>query len=184
MLRNIAGIVMANKRPRKRNTPNEVETLVSSKRRCCICFGLHRDSNEKKGQIAHLDHDRSNDALDNLAWLCLEHHDDYDSRTSQSKSLQIGEVKRYREELYRFVLSNAFQGEKDACVKLPAKGKVRSLTARRLNVILFDPPHICKCCGHSFLITPDLQDGKSCVVPEAKCPKCGNRDRVMRFYDG
>lgn len=74
--------------------------LRRSRRRCCICFGLHRDDGVKKGQVAHLDQDRDNNDVDNLAWLCLEHHDDYDSRTSQSKSLQLTEVKAYRSELY------------------------------------------------------------------------------------
>jgi hypothetical protein len=74
--------------------------LRLSRRRCCVCFGLHRDAGVKKGQIAHLDQDRDNNSVDNLAWLCLEHHDEYDSTTSQSKSLQLTEVKRYRDELY------------------------------------------------------------------------------------
>ena len=59
----------------------------------------------KKGQIAHLDRDPSNNALDNLAFLCLPHHDEYDSTTSQSKNLTIHEVKRYRAMLYRSVES-------------------------------------------------------------------------------
>jgi hypothetical protein len=54
----------------------------------------------KKGQIAHLDQNPANFKLDNLAWLCLEHHDEYDSTTSQSKGLTIREVKRYRNDLY------------------------------------------------------------------------------------
>ena len=58
----------------------------------------------KAGQIAHLDRDKANAALDNLAFLCFEHHDRYDSRTSQSKNFSIAEVKAYREELYRGVL--------------------------------------------------------------------------------
>ena len=74
--------------------------LRRSRRRCCICFGLHRDDAVKKGQIAHLDQDPNNNAIDNLAWLCLEHHAEYDSKTSQSKSLQLVEVKGYRSELY------------------------------------------------------------------------------------
>ena len=53
----------------------------------------------KAGQIAHLDGDRVNNRIDNLAFLCLVHHDDYDSRTSQRKGLTLQEVKRYREEL-------------------------------------------------------------------------------------
>jgi hypothetical protein len=32
--------------------------------------------------------------------MCLEHHDEYDSTTSQTKTLQIEEVKVYRQELY------------------------------------------------------------------------------------
>ena len=73
--------------------------LASARRRCCICVALTGDLSEKKGQIAHLDRDSSNSNPDNLAFLCLEHHDEYDSRASQSKGLTIEEVKRYRAEL-------------------------------------------------------------------------------------
>jgi hypothetical protein len=79
------------------------ELLTRCARRCCLCFGLKADFGEKPGQIAHLDHDASNDDIDNLAWLCLEHHDQYDGRTSQSKGLTMGEVTRYRAELYQAV---------------------------------------------------------------------------------
>jgi hypothetical protein len=54
----------------------------------------------KQGQIAHLDHDNTNYDPDNLAFLCLPHHDQYDSKTSQSKGLREGEVKGFRKELY------------------------------------------------------------------------------------
>jgi hypothetical protein len=76
------------------------QVLVLSRRRCCICFGLESDLKEKPGQIAHLDHDPANNDLDNLAWLCLPHHDRYDGKTSQSKGLRPSEVKHYRKELY------------------------------------------------------------------------------------
>lgn len=79
------------------------DVVTTSRRRCCACFALQRDDSEKKGQIAHLDHDSSNNVLDYLAFLCLEHHDQYDSRTSQSKGLTINEVKRYRTELLAVV---------------------------------------------------------------------------------
>jgi hypothetical protein len=82
----------------------EMQVLTSSRRRCCICFGLFRDVQVKAGQIAHLDRDSTNAALDNLAFLCFEHHDRYDSKTSQSKNFSIAEVKAYRDELYRGVL--------------------------------------------------------------------------------
>ena len=88
---------------RRKRTPTTTETelLARCRRRCCICYGLEGDLTEKDGQIAHLDKDPSNSALDNLAYLCLRHHNQYDSRRSQSKGLTIGEVKRFREELYQ-----------------------------------------------------------------------------------
>jgi len=79
------------------------DVLAACRRRCCICFALHKDYEQKKGQIAHLDHDPSNHDLDNLAFLCLVHHDEHDSQTSQSKGLTIDEVKRYRTELLAFI---------------------------------------------------------------------------------
>jgi hypothetical protein len=87
--------------PRKK-IPQVVQTKVfmMSRRRCCICFGLDRDDSQKKGQIAHLDKNASNNNFDNLAYLCLDHHDEFDSQTSQSKGLTTAEVKNYRDELY------------------------------------------------------------------------------------
>ena len=65
-----------------------------------ICFGISSDVNEKLGQIAHLDCNSNNNDLDNLAFLCFDHHDKYDSKTSQSKNYKEKEVKIYRDELY------------------------------------------------------------------------------------
>ena len=39
-------------------------------------------------------------AFNNLVWLCFEHHDEYDSSTSQGKGFSIDEVRRYRDRLY------------------------------------------------------------------------------------
>lgn len=89
---------------RRVSRATEAAVLKRSRRRCCICFGLNRDVELKIGQIAHLDGDRSNSTEDNLAFLCLVHHDQYDSRTSQSKNLTVEEVKAYRTELYVQVL--------------------------------------------------------------------------------
>jgi hypothetical protein len=76
------------------------QVVLLSRRRCCICFGLNADLELKQGQIAHLDHNNTNFDMDNVAFLCLPHHDQYDSTTSQSKGLREGEVKRFRQELY------------------------------------------------------------------------------------
>jgi hypothetical protein len=64
---------------------------------------LYRDLGVKRGQIAHLDQNPANSTAENLAFLCLEHHDQYDTRTSQSKGLTLREVKAYRTELYQAV---------------------------------------------------------------------------------
>ena len=60
------------------------------------------DHNEgvRKGQIAHLNHNPNDHRFDNLVWLCFDHHDEYDGRTSQSKGLKPGEVRAHRDRLY------------------------------------------------------------------------------------
>ena len=77
----------------------QTEVFRVSGRRCCICFSLHSDSSIKQGQIAHVDRDRSNNKPDNLVFLCLPHHDQYDSSTSQSKNFTQHEVRTYRDRL-------------------------------------------------------------------------------------
>ena len=81
------------------------EVLTRSRRRCCFCYGLKRDGEIKEGQIAHLDRDNTNNRPDNLGFLCLVHHNQYDSRTSQSKGLTEREAKAYRNELYSHLQS-------------------------------------------------------------------------------
>lgn len=89
----------------RRPIPQEILTtiLVSSARRCCLCFGLNGDFEQKQGQIAHVDHVSANPSFDNLAFLCLNHHDQYDGQTRQSKGFTIEELKAYRDLLYREV---------------------------------------------------------------------------------
>lgn len=84
-------------------TSTQTDLFIQSARRCCICFGLNHDYNVKQGQIAHLDHNPSNNDIDNLAFLCLDHHDNYDSKTKQSKNFTIHEVKSHRQTLYSAV---------------------------------------------------------------------------------
>lgn len=96
---------MARKKPlRKKTLPNvETTVLAKSARRCTLCFHLKGDLTEKLGQIAHLDQDRSNSTEDNLAWMCLEHHSLYDSKTKQHKNYTVHEVKAARAKLYKLV---------------------------------------------------------------------------------
>lgn len=86
---------------RKKVTPaTEGDVLVSSKRRCALCFGINEDDSEKRGQIAHVDKDSSNSTSENLVFLCFDHHDAYDSTTRQSKNYTSKEVQYYRNQLY------------------------------------------------------------------------------------
>ena len=89
----------------RKATPTEDEMLVltKSRRRCCICFGLNHDLDWKVGQIAHIDRNSSNSSFENLTWMCLEHHDQYDSKTSQSKGLRPREIKFHRNKLYKVI---------------------------------------------------------------------------------
>ena len=92
----------------RKSIPSYVESsvLTASARRCAFCYGINHDYSVKAGQIAHIDQDASNPSFENLAWLCLEHHDRYDGKTSQSKGLTRKELEEYREELYEEVRRN------------------------------------------------------------------------------
>ena len=79
----------------------QANILLKSRRRCCLCFWLLGEDEVKKGQLAHLDGDNENAAEDNLVFLCLEHHDEYDSIPRLSKGLREHEVRRWRDELYK-----------------------------------------------------------------------------------
>jgi hypothetical protein len=83
--------------------PEATQTAIflSSRRRCCLCFWLKGEDEVKKGQIAHLDGDNEDSSENNLVFLCLEHHDEYDSTPRLSKGLREKEVRRWRDELYK-----------------------------------------------------------------------------------
>ncbi|MDN3647206.1 hypothetical protein QWY75_13415 [Pontixanthobacter aestiaquae] len=85
-----------------------------------MCYGLDRETGIKSGQIAHIDKDASNSAPNNLVFLCLVHHDYFDSSTSQSKGLSPDEVKAFRSELYEDVFKSFTQKLRFGELELPA----------------------------------------------------------------
>lgn len=93
--------------------PEEIQktVLLKSRRRCCLCFWLQGRDEVLKGQFAHLDHDSSNNAEENLAFLCFDHHDEYDGKTRLAKGLRESEVRHWRDELYREI-AYRFRDEK------------------------------------------------------------------------
>jgi hypothetical protein len=93
------------KKPPRKDTPDltVLKVLDQSRRRCALCFYLEGDLSQKLGQIAHLDDDRTNSAEDNLAFLCLKHHSEYDTETSQHKGYTMLETKEARRQLYNTI---------------------------------------------------------------------------------
>lgn len=87
--------------PRKRVPKYEEMVLRKCRRQCCMCFGLRGITDVKDGQIVHLDRKRSNTTLDNLAFLCLECHKAYDTKSNRVKAFTPGEIRYYRDLLYR-----------------------------------------------------------------------------------
>ena len=79
----------------------QTKILLKSRRRCCLCFWLSGEDEVKKGQLAHLDGDNENPGEENLVFLCLEDHDEFDSTPRLSKGLREREVQQWRNELYK-----------------------------------------------------------------------------------
>jgi hypothetical protein len=95
---------MSASRNRKKPTLNTEEAvLTKSARRCALCYGLDGNLRRRRGQIAHIDHDRTNSTEDNLGYLCFDHHDEYDSTTSQSKGITPREFRNHRDRLYEAI---------------------------------------------------------------------------------
>jgi len=85
---------------KKTPTPTETAVLTKGARRCPVCYHLYGDLEVKLGQIAHLDQDPANTQEDNLAFLCMPHHSEYDSKTSQHKNYTHAEIIELRSRLY------------------------------------------------------------------------------------
>ncbi len=83
----------------------EISVLTKCKRRCALCFGLHNDDTEKRGQLVHVDRDGENIDEDNAAYPCLPHHELYDSTSRQAKGYMPGELKRHQATLLVYVLT-------------------------------------------------------------------------------
>jgi hypothetical protein len=83
--------------------PDEVRSEVARKcrRRCCMCYYLYNGTDPVDGQIAHLDQDNTNSHPDNLAYLCLECHKNFDRKSNRVMGYLAAEIKHYRDELHR-----------------------------------------------------------------------------------
>lgn len=86
--------------------------LMKSRRRCALCYGLNNDKNVKNGQIAHIDRNNENNTEENLVYLCLDHHNLYDSIFKQTANFNPLELKLYKEKLEKDILINNSSLEK------------------------------------------------------------------------
>lgn len=89
----------------------QADVVLKSRRRCALCVGIDGNTAERPGQIAHLNGDHSDNRLENLVWLCLEHHDKFDSKTSQTKNYTQIEVRNYRDSLYQSYVSAGYSND-------------------------------------------------------------------------
>lgn len=124
---------MTQARPRRKPPPERVadSIMLACLRRCCVCWGLDgTDVAENQLQIAHLDGDPSNTTWNNLAALCVPHHDELDVVSRQTRRLSPGEVRLHRERLY------AVCGQRSADRQADSRGRsgARPLAVRRSGV--------------------------------------------------
>jgi len=122
---------MGKKKRKKTPVDTEKNVLVKSRHRCCLCFHLDGCLREKDGQIAHLDKDPSNGKEENLAFLCLRHHNEYDSVPSQSIGLKQKVVKHARQRLYDY-----FEDDTEIWVKIKLDRDFASYTAEEQNKLM------------------------------------------------
>jgi hypothetical protein len=142
--------------PKRKTIPQEDQNhvLISSARRCCLCYGLHGDLGRKDGQIAHLDHNPSNPDPDNLAWLCFDHHNEYDSSQRQGKGLTIQEVKTYRARLYDAIAAekHTLQGAPKGATKPKTRMTPKQRQATKSGIpTLLTPVPLVPGIGNAYL---------------------------------
>ena len=65
--------------------------LLANRHACCVCQKI-------QVQIHHIDEDPSNNDPQNLAVLCLEHHDHASMQIGLSKKLRPDEVRKYKQQ--------------------------------------------------------------------------------------
>jgi len=155
------------KRERRREIPTWIQdqVLLESKRRCCLCYYVEEIRTRRKGQIAHLNHDRTDASIKNLVYLCLDHHDEFDGTTSQSKGFTSGEVRGYRDRLYQELGSTHPQSQaEDPLSFLRRPWRSRWLREGYPEIFAFKSPNgfdgVCR------VERIDLEDGRTVMVCE------------------
>ena len=197
---------MAKKRRKKtrKRIPLDIEEalLTKCRRRCAFCYAFNDESpTGVQGQIAHINNDRADNREENLAWLCLNHHDQYDGKTSQSKGLTARELKHYKRRLEEIETRRGKHGIENATIVIESDlltpeldsdkflESIRSLAQLNRPVVLKD-----KRGETSFVVSLDKDDlatlmesqDKGVLKPanvESVEPTLSLVDRPYRFYE-
>jgi hypothetical protein len=84
-----------------------VELMLINAHSCCIC----KDLNETAVQIHHIDGNKNNHILSNLAVLCQKHHGFVEAKFTQTRNFTIEEIKKNKESWEMFIArKNNFEG--------------------------------------------------------------------------
>ena len=95
--------------------PQEIsdEVLFRQDHTCCVCR-----ENGKAVQIHHIDDNPSNNSSDNLAVLCLQHHNDTQVSGGFGRRLKAGEVRKYRDDWIDRVTKRREEADKIASERM------------------------------------------------------------------
>lgn len=117
-------------------TAVRLDVLMLCRRRCCMCFGLDGKLDVKDGQLAHLDQDRSNPDIDNLAFLCQVCHTQYDKSSNRVLGFTPDEVRHYRDLLYDKLGHDRIEWRLTVRVHRAQYNKARTLVDQAKAVLL------------------------------------------------
>lgn len=136
----------------------KIEVATKCRRKCALCFALQGDTDIKKGQIAHIDRDSANASKENAAFLCVTHHDEYDSISRQTIRITPDELKEYQQSLYKYL-------ESGTMLEVGKRTRKRNTTSpKAISLELYDRRMSIYRVAMQFLRTvhkdykPDLQD--------------------------
>lgn len=108
------------------------DVMFAADRTCCVCR-----ENGKAVQIHHIDGDPSNNTLENLVVLCLEHHDQTQIKGGFGRKLDAAQVTRYRDAWLKDVKWRRTQANERA-VKRAVEGVSISQQRNSLTYFWFD----------------------------------------------
>ncbi|WKA29331.1 HNH endonuclease signature motif containing protein [Bradyrhizobium roseum] len=111
--------------------PDDVttEVLYQHDRICCVC-----NEPGKAVQLHHIDEDPSNHDPDNLAVLCLQHHEETQISGGFGRKLRAVDVSRYREEWTRRIQERRIEVDRMVIARLAAiPGKLAPGTSREVE---------------------------------------------------